>query len=1002
MVALINSQIIRKIILLITISSISLPAYAKYSGGTGEPNDPYLIYTPEQMNTIGAEPNDWDKHFKLMEDIDMSDYTGASLNMIGYTEGFSYGYKSRPFTGVFDGDGHIISNLICEFKGRDYAGLFGYVGVDAEVKNIGIIDPNMRLWPHNYWPSTTTAFGSLVGCLHSASLTNCYVEGGTVSSESSVGGLVGWNYYGTVDNCYSSCSILGRFGVGGLVGSNVCGEIVDCYSFASVYGIGKDIGGLVGDNSYGSIRSSYSDSVVKGRDNVGGLAGSGAGVYDCFSSGKTIGINNVGGLIGYTELGSVVNCYASSTVLGDRYVGGLIGRNSATIKYCYSIGDVNAIDDVNGVEDVGGLVGNNDDAEVIGSFWDMETSGWTTSAAGLGKTTTEMYDPNTFIDVGWDFVGQSDGLGDIWAIPLEGGYPVLWWEIPRELGLPSFSGGSGEVNDPYLITTAEELNSIAHNARLMKSHFRLIDDINLAGLEFHPIGELEHPYAGIFDGAGFEISNFVLTSTGETYNGLFRCIRGRGAQIRNLGLVNPMLINIGGRGGSLVGWLWQGNLNNCHVKDGSVSGHGSLGGLVGSNGGTLTACYSTSNVRGESPYGSCGGLVASNGGTITCSYSTGIVEGAEVGGLAGQNSGDLLNCYSTCNVSGQRVVGGLVGWNIENAKIMNCYSTGKVIGDKDTGGLVGLYAMGFSIFYSSITGSFWDTQTSSQWQSDGGIGKTTAKMQTASTYLEAGWDFVDETANGTDDIWKMWDGYDYPRSSWEPGPNTPLVFVDINDPGFYGQMSKYEVTNAQYCDFLNAALASGDITVNDADVYGAGGSNGGEDYIGQRYYRCDGSGYTGYGATNGGAARIHYSEGAFSVNEGFGNHPVTYVSWYGAMAFCNYYGYYLPAEDQWQAVADYDGTYIYGCGETIDPGIANYRNSEHPDGTTLVGSFGVYGYGMSDMAGNVWEWTSSSLDSNRIFRGGSLGSYDSDCNVSIRGDGIPYANYYDIGFRVCR
>jgi formylglycine-generating enzyme required for sulfatase activity len=275
-------------------------------------------------------------------------------------------------------------------------------------------------------------------------------------------------------------------------------------------------------------------------------------------------------------------------------------------------------------------------------------------------------------------------------------------------------------------------------------------------------------------------------------------------------------------------------------------------------------------------------------------------------------------------------------------------------------------------------------------------------MQTASTFLDAGWDFVGEIVNGPNDIWKIWDGHDYPRLIWEPGPNTPLVFVDVNDPNFYGQMSKYEVTNAQYCDFLNAALASGDITVNGTDVEGAGGSNSGEDYAGQRYYRCDGSGYTGYGAANGGAARIHYSEGAFSVDSGFGNHPVTYVSWYGAMAFANYYGYYLPAEDQWQAVADYDGTYIYGCGQTIDPGIANYRDSEYPDGTTSVGSFGIYGYGMSDMAGNVWEWTSSSLDSNRIFCGGSMGSIDSDCDVSIRGDGIPYANYYDIGFRVCR
>ena len=50
---------------------------------------------------------------------------------------------------------------------------------------------------------------------------------------------------------------------------------------------------------------------------------------------------------------------------------------------------------------------------------------------------------------------------------------------------------------------------------------------------------------------------------------------------------------------------------------------------------------------------------------------------------------------------------------------------------------------------------------------EGGTPKTTAEMQTAATYLEAGWDFVDETANGTDDIWWILEGQDYPRLWWE-------------------------------------------------------------------------------------------------------------------------------------------------------------------------------------------------------------------------------------------
>jgi hypothetical protein len=65
------------------------------------------------------------------------------------------------------------------------------------------------------------------------------------------------------------------------------------------------------------------------------------------------------------------------------------------------------------------------------------------------------------------------------------------------------------------------------------------------------------------------------------------------------------------------------------------------------------------------------------------------------------------------------------------------------------------------------TACFWDTQTGGQAKSAGGTGKTTAAMQTAKTYLDAGWDFVGETKNGTADIWWILEGKDYPRLWWE-------------------------------------------------------------------------------------------------------------------------------------------------------------------------------------------------------------------------------------------
>ncbi len=229
-----------------------------------------------------------------------------------------------------------------------------------------------------------------------------------------------------------------------------------------------------------------------------------------------------------------------------------------------------------------------------------------------------------------------------------------------------------------------------------------------------------------------------------------------------------------------------------------------------------------------------------------------------------------------------------------------------------------------------------------------------------------------------------------------------MVFVLISEEGFSGQMSKYETTNAQYCQFLNAAKATGDITVSGDYVYGANGSNIGADFVGQVYYNLAGSGWTYNGATNGGAARINYSGGSFSIDSGFENHPVTYVSWYGSTAFCNYYGYRLPTEWEWQAVADYDGSYTYGCGTSINTSIANCNGSNHPDGTTIVGAFGTYGYGMCDMAGNVWEWTSSIYSgSSRVLRGGSWTFPPNyGCDVSSRYEGNPDLAHHILGFRV--
>ncbi|RPJ37728.1 MAG: hypothetical protein EHM27_12245, partial [Deltaproteobacteria bacterium] len=66
-----------------------------YGGGKGDPNEPYQIWTAEQMNQIGSYPNDWTQNFRLMANIDLSNYSGTAFNIIGTL--------GNPFTGTFDG-----------------------------------------------------------------------------------------------------------------------------------------------------------------------------------------------------------------------------------------------------------------------------------------------------------------------------------------------------------------------------------------------------------------------------------------------------------------------------------------------------------------------------------------------------------------------------------------------------------------------------------------------------------------------------------------------------------------------------------------------------------------------------------------------------------------------------------------------------------------------------------------------------------------------------------
>ena len=289
------------------------------------------------------------------------------------------------------------------------------------------------------------------------------------------------------------------------------------------------------------------------------------------------------------------------------------------------------------------------------------------------------------------------------------------------------------------------------------------------GNGWQPIGNEEFPFAGSFNGKGYEIRDLRINHPDESSVGLFSRISGAGV-IENIGVVNADVTGYE-YVGSLVGYS-SGTVSNSYAT-GNVSGHEDVGGLVGQlYWGTVSKCYATSKVTGA---GFLGGLVGSNSyGTLSQCYATSKVTGAGfLGGLVGLNSyGTLSHCYAIGDVAGiSMVVGGLVGWTYDGT-LSECYARGSVTGWTDVGGLVAWN------FDSTVSNSFWDTETSGQATSDGGTGKNTTEMKDIVTFtdtetegLDEPWDMTTVANPGTRNpsyIWNIVDDETYPFLSWQP------------------------------------------------------------------------------------------------------------------------------------------------------------------------------------------------------------------------------------------
>jgi hypothetical protein len=511
----------------------------------------------------------------------------------------------------------------------------------------------------------------------------------------------------------------------------------------------------------------------------------------------------VGGLVGYTYKGAIRNCYARGAVAAAdacKYVGGLVGAigYDTALERCYAAVHVTMADGTSG-----GISGSNlsDTYCSTNVFWDKEVS--PDSKGCGGHTTATMQAAVLYLSAGWDFAFEINWTADIWVMPAGGGYPELicFVGIPEPASLP----GSGTAEDPYRIASVEDLLAIQ---RLDSSAcYLLCKDLDFGGrtVTGAPVPRL----LGQFLGNGHTISD--LHVAGDYALGVFGEINTT-ATVADLNVED---VNVAGAAsssyiGALAGRNW-GKVINCRVTGVVTGGDDSsyVSGLIGYNLGPLIDCRANVQVAVGHRCRYIGGLAGQNEGPVkSCQVSVDLQAGdsaSGVGGLIGRSYGDLFLCECTGHIwAGQRAtaVGGLAGlWPLAY-DIIDCRADIGITGLADCNGVGGLagdfvgrisqcYARGTIALGENasnagalagrrrsgtlVLGSFWCVE-GAMTSTAGGQEITPAETRDPNQFLNAGWDFVGEQANGTADLWLMPPDANGPRLAvFTPGYQKPLL-----------------------------------------------------------------------------------------------------------------------------------------------------------------------------------------------------------------------------------
>lgn len=276
------------------------------------------IGTQEELEQLAqnCQLDTWssDKYIKLTADIVLQDTSNLIIPSFG---------------GVFDGQGHTISNVRITTSGSN-VGLFRYIRESGVVKNLKVAG---RVVPDG----TQSRVGGIAGVNYGQILLCSFT--GNITGDSEIGGIAGVNEKsGEIRQCSSDAIVIGNHSVGGIAGNNH-GTLNNCDNSGDVNTYGPEVSYEISDFTVDNLEEINSTDNVSAHTDSGGIAGISDGkIYYCSNSG-TIGYShvgyNTGGIVGRLHQGYVQNCTNTGHVLGRKDVGGIVGQMEPFLEVQY-------------------------------------------------------------------------------------------------------------------------------------------------------------------------------------------------------------------------------------------------------------------------------------------------------------------------------------------------------------------------------------------------------------------------------------------------------------------------------------------------------------------------------------------------------------------------------------------------------------------------------------------------------------------------------------------